>query len=75
MREYKKRFNQQYQDQGVEWRYQEEELEQQYIAYVKSKEKLDKKLMKERKEWDRNTKHLTILKELEEIELLNHEND
>jgi hypothetical protein len=31
--------------------------------------------MRERKAWDRETKHLTILKEIEEIELLNHEND
>ena len=31
--------------------------------------------MKERKQWDRDTKHLTILKELEEIELLNFENE
>lgn len=72
MKEYKKEFNK---NSAGHWKFQDEELEQDYIKFVKSVEKQDKKLMKERKIWDRETKHLTIMKELEEIELLNHEND
>ena len=70
MMQYQKNFNQNLKMKNINatWKFQDDELEHEYINYVKSvdkrRERLDKKLLRQRKEWERKTRELTILKEI-----------